>query len=292
MRVCATICRGDNMADRLTSLSVNNTLKAADYAQMRAAGIDCVEISMLDYMYDGLDINEVVNNAASAGIKVRSFHLRFYPFDKVDISSLDEEKRVYAVEYQKSFIKKVSEAGIHIFVIHPSGEPIAEAERDAKMLAAKRSLAELAAYADAFGSVIAVEDLPRTCLGNCSKEMLELLSADSRLRVTFDVNHLLKESHKDFVRAVGKYIVNTHFSDYDFIDERHWLPGEGDINWIELMDLLDEAGYEGAINYELSRTSPRFLTRERDIEYADIKRNHHCLENHLPLETFCTRQKI
>lgn len=281
------------MANRLTSVSVNNTLKAEDYASLHSAGIDCVEISMLDYMYDMLDINEVVRLASKAGVKVRSFHLRFYPFFNIDISNTDEEKRIYAVEYQKTFIKKVSAAGVRIFVIHPSGEPISDADRPARINAAKRSLKELAEYADKFGSVLAVEDLPRTCLGNCSKELLDLISVDSRLRVTFDVNHLLKETHREFVHTVGKYIVNTHFSDYDFIDERHWMPGEGDINWVELMDLLDEAGYEGAINYEINRDKEaRFLTRERKIEYTDIKKNHASLETRAPLETFCTRLPV
>ncbi|MBO4795021.1 MAG: sugar phosphate isomerase/epimerase [Clostridia bacterium] len=281
------------MANRLTSVSVNNTLNAEDYAALHSAGIDCVEISMLDYMYDTLDINEVVRLASGAGVRVRSFHLRFYPFSNIDISNTDEEKRVCAVEYQKSFIKKVSEAGVHIFVIHPSGEPISDEDRPARINAAKRSLKELAEYADKFGSVLAVEDLPRTCLGNCSKELLDLISVDSRLRVTFDVNHLLKETHREFVHAVGKYIVNTHFSDYDFIDERHWMPGEGDINWVELMDLLDEAGYEGAINYEINRDKEaRFLTRERKIEYTDIKKNHASLESRSPIETFCTRLPV
>lgn len=281
------------MANRLTSLSVNNTLTREDYAALHEAGVDCVEISMLDYMYDTFDIDEVVRLAKSAGVKVRSFHLRFYPFTTIDISNTDEEKRVYAVEYQKSFIKKVSSGGVHIFVIHPSGEPIADADRPARIAQAKRSLKELAEYADQFGSVIAVEDLPRTCLGNCSSELLDLISVDDRLRVTFDVNHLLKESHRDFVHAVGKYIVNTHFSDYDFKDERHWLPGEGDIDWVELMDLLDEAGYDGVINYEVNRgKDARFLTRERPVEYTDIKKNHVSLESRSAIETFCTRLPV
>ncbi len=278
------------MANRLTSLTVNNTLTAENYAAIHDAGIDCVEISLNDYMYDTLDIDQVVRLASEAGVRVRSFHLRYYPFEKIDISNTNEETRAFSVEYQMSFIKKVSLAGVHLFVIHASGEPIADADRPAKLAAAKRSLKELAEYADSFGSVIAVEDLPRTCLGNCSDELLDLISADPRLRVTFDVNHLLKESHRDFVKKIGKYIVNTHFSDYDFTDERHWLPGEGDINWVELMDLLDEAGYEGAINYELSLTKDaRFLTRERKLEYADIKKNHVSLENRTKPETFCTR---
>ena len=56
---------------------------------------------------------------------------------------------------------------------------------------------------------------------------MELISADDRLRVCFDTNHLLKESIIDFIYNVGDKIITTHVSDYARENERHWLPGEG-----------------------------------------------------------------
>ena len=47
--------------------------------------------------------------------------------------------------------------------------------------------------AQQLGQVIAVEDLPRTCLGRESSEMLELISVNDKLRVCFDTNHLLQK---------------------------------------------------------------------------------------------------
>ena len=41
------------------------------------------------------------------------------------------------------------------------------------------------------------------------------------------MNHLLGESHTDFMKALKHNIITTHLSDYDGVDERHWLPGEG-----------------------------------------------------------------
>ncbi|MBQ7792368.1 MAG: sugar phosphate isomerase/epimerase [Clostridia bacterium] len=69
----------------------------------------------------------------------------------------------------------------------------------------------------------------------------------------FDTNHLSKQKNEDFVTAVGDKIVTLHVSDYDYIDEKHWLPGGGDINWVRLMDAIDNADYAGPLMYELYR---------------------------------------
>ena len=63
--------------------------------------------------------------------------------------------------------------------------------------------------------------------------------------VCFDTNHLLLESHADFIGALGDRIATVHLSDYDGRDERHWLPGKGVIDWPALCRSLRRAGYLG-----------------------------------------------
>ena len=72
------------------------------------------------------------------------------------------------------------------------------------------------------------------------------------MRVCFDVNHLFHESHKDFIDALGEKIITLHISDYDYEDERHWLPGEGEINWEELVSLLKKINYQGVFMNEIN----------------------------------------
>ena len=116
-----------------------------------------------------------------------------------------------------------------------------------------------------------MEDLPRTCLGNCSAEILELLTADPSLTVCFDTNHLLGEPIADFVRAVGKKIETLHVSDYDFCNERHWLPYEGKVNWVELVEALEEVGYNGVWMYEIGFKASKNIDRDRDLNFDDFK---------------------
>lgn len=252
------------------------------FADCAEAGISCVELSPDSDAYDGIDYAALRRYSAESGVAIRSFHLPFLPFVALDISSLSSAIRKKSVQRDALLIKRAAEAGIGIFVIHASGEPILLA-REARMEAARESLAALAQVAASCGGVLAVEDLPRTCLGRNSEEILRLISADDRLRVCFDTNHLLGEPIPDFIAAVGDKIVSTHVSDYDFTDERHWLPGEGKIDWQALLSALGKTGYDGPWLYELGFRPPKSRPRERDLTPADFARNAKELFEGLPL---------
>ena len=114
-------------------------------------------------------------------------------------------------------------------------------------------------------------------MGNCSKEILELISAHENLRVCFDTNHLLSEDICDFIRNVGDKIVTTHISDYDYINERHWLPGEGSIDWKSVVSAFEEVGYDGYWLYEMELETPWSIERERNLTYSDFKYNYSSL---------------
>lgn len=260
------------MKRKLGLSSCGKALTRELFEQYAESGIDYMEISGQPSIYDSLDFPLLQKWASETGVVIRSLHLPFYPFDTYDISSLDENVRKAAISSHTRLIERASENGIKIFVIHPSGEPIDDSDRRRKIEVTKQSFSELADVCERLGSVLAVEDLPRTCLGNCSKELLELVE-DERLRVCFDTNHLLGEDIEHFILAVGDRFISTHVSDYDTINERHWLPGEGVINWIELIGALDKVGYDGPFLYEVHFEAPITIIRERALNCKDIRAN-------------------
>lgn len=239
-----------------------------DYAK---GGIWGMEISLRRAGYDELDFDEVRRLADKHGVRLWSLHLPFTGADYLDISNgeLAEE----TVAYHTELIRRASAVGIDKFIIHPSREPITPEDRPIRMQTAKNSLTRLAKVANELGVTIAVEDLPRTCLGNCSDEILELISVDPSLRVCFDTNHMLFEDPIEFVRRVGDKIVTVHVSDYDFTDEKHWLPGEGDLDWGAILKALTDVGYDGIWLYELGLESTKKITRERDLTCEDFYSN-------------------
>ena len=220
------------------------------FSDMASAGIKNIEISLDKKKSEALDYAQLKEWSEKYGVKLWSFHLPFWPFDEIDISSPAIAEKT--VSYLMGFIRKASEIGINKFVIHASGEPIKEEDRSLRMNIAKNSLYLLCEEAKKYGSVICVEDLPRTCLGRSSSDILELLTAHPDLRVCFDTNHLLDEKITDFIYAIGDKIVATHISDYDFNNERHWLPGEGKNDWLSIYHALKDVGYKGPWLYEIS----------------------------------------
>lgn len=243
----------------------DNTLKS-----IKEAGITAIELSYPDF--SDFDFKGAKELTDKYGIEIGSLHLPFAPFDKIDPSSLDKALREDTFKFFCDLIKKGSEIGINKFVVHPSGEPNPDNERAVRLENSAEILSRLADFAADYGAVIAVEDLPRSCIGNCSDEISYILGKNDKLRVCFDTNHLLSENIKDFIEKVGDKIITVHISDYDFINERHWLPGEGDINWQELYENLLKCGYNGVWLYEIGLNAPNTIDR-RKLEFKDFYNN-------------------
>lgn len=191
----------------------------------------------------------IKERADKAGITIWSAHLPFNT--QYDISTVDETIRREAVGKNiADMVLSANTIAPRYFVLHPSLEPISDEERPLRMEACRKSLQVLARKARELNAVLLVENLPRTCLANTSAEINYLIDSIDNIGICFDVNHLLKESHVSFVRNTAGKIKSTHMSDYDFIDEKHWLPGEGDIHWNELFTELIRSGYNGPFIFE------------------------------------------
>ena len=240
----------------------------ADYA---SAGITVMEISRSTEEYADMDFAQYVAWGEKYGVNVRSCHLPFMPFADLDLSAPAIAEKT--VEMLTGLIRRGAAAGIKLFVVHPSGEPIEEADRAARMACAKESLRALAEVADSVGAVVAVENLPRTCLGRNVEEMEELVGAHPSLRACFDTNHLLSGDPVELIHRLGDKIVTLHVSDYDFVNERHWLPGEGKLNWNAVVAALRQVGYSGPWLYELGFGCPGTIIRTRDLTCEDFAEN-------------------
>ncbi|MFA6948730.1 MAG: sugar phosphate isomerase/epimerase family protein [Eubacteriales bacterium] len=240
------------------STSSFGTLDRALFKTYADAGIGAMEISTdYDGYFKTLDFpnhaKEFGDLAKEAGVWLRSFHLPFG--SHLDVSSADAANREFTMKTNEILIEACARADISVVVIHPSSEPIADDARAERMKYSAENLGILARRCAELGMRLAVEDLPRTCLGHNSDEISALLSPNPELYITFDTNHLLIQDNIEFIRAVGAKIITTHVSDYDFIDERHLMPlTEGCKNdWKAIISALEAVGYDGVWNYELKR---------------------------------------
>lgn len=239
------------------ALSVGPGVMTAEcLAGLAKAGITEIELSSgaLDPFYTQLDYlnraGDISRMARENGVNISSVHLPFAPFGTLDPASLDNDMRAFATKTQSELIRAAGDAGVGIAVIHPSGEPYKEEERAKRLELACGVISALTDAATAAGVTLALENLPRTCLCRTYDEMQFFLERIPALRVCFDTNHCLTQDNTDYIRAVGERIVTLHVSDYDFIDEKHWIPGEGKNDWDGILRALEEVGYNGRFLYE------------------------------------------
>jgi sugar phosphate isomerase/epimerase len=214
-------------------------------------------ISHIEYFCDDGDRNHtnpqhiaaVKRAAADSGVTIWSCHA---PFGGTDISDLEESVRRSSVETIIEALDAAVELSVGRVVLHGSREPISDEQRPRRLVQCIRSLDELCKQASQRGLTLALELLPRTCLGNRTAEMRSILDAtDGDLRVCFDVNHItLYEGAREALTALGDRLETLHISDHDGVDERHWVPGRGIVDWPAFLAGLDDIGYEGCLMHE------------------------------------------
>ena len=234
----------------------------------KAAGLDYIEVTMNNVIGknpEGVSDRAklLMDEIQEAGLKVWSVHM---PYSRtLDISVLDDAKRAENVQYMKDMMRVAGTFQPQCIVLHPSSEPIYPDERDQRLANSHAAIGELAAVAKEIGATLCVENLPRTCLGQNGEEMMKLIEGYDEVGLCFDTNHLLYQSHADYLKAVDKGKIKTvHLSDYDFADERHLIPGKGLIDNKALWTGIKENGYDGIMMFECYG-EPEELFGARDI---------------------------
>lgn len=223
------------------------------------AGIDAIELaSLAPARIDEYDFAGIRRECDKYGVELRSFHL---PFNREqNIGHPDAELRARSLEVYKHSIDIAASIGAKICVVHPSSEPNEDEMREALFSYCAENLAVLCEYANKHGIELAMENLPRTCLCNTPDEVIRMLTLIPNLKTCFDMNHFLpwKGIVPDNVgyiyrlkEEVGDRLVTMHASDYDFVDERHMFPLDGQNDWRGIIRALIDTGYNGYFNYEI-----------------------------------------
>ena len=242
-------------------------------AEMKRLGFDCVDLDLCSiYNRDMIVQSHALIPKAfeliqKSGLQLNGVHLPFGGHR--DYSSLDAGYRAQLLEHTREMLQITDAYRPYCYIAHGSAEPIAPREREAKLRALGETLAELSEYTDRY---ICVENLPRTCLLNTSKEHISVVDAANKpnIKACCDVNHFLHEPAEDALLKLGDRVKTLHISDHDYIDERHVLPGDGKIDWMKLIAALEKIGYQGVFNYEIVREIKEYVF----YTFADIKRNY------------------
>lgn len=193
----------------------------------------------------------------SARNLIHSLHAPFGP--KYDLSSPDAGIRKAGVDACAKVAEVLAKLGGRTLVVHGSARV---AEPDKMPDYASRSAKSIGLIADEcgkFGVQVAVEVLAGHAVGSSGPELCALMELIGRpnVGVCIDVNHVFPPDRLiPTVHLLGPRILTLHISDYDGTNERHWLPGQGIMDYAGLVPALRAVGYPGPFLYEVRMDAP------------------------------------
>lgn len=220
-----------------------------DFATLEELGFWGVELNMADPAR--FDIGDVQNFLAEYDLKLSMYAsgLTAKTFD-LSLSSEDETNRGLAVEKARQMISLIAGTGAGIILGYMKGGPGFEKGPAAAQL--KKSLAELVDDAVASEVPLLVEATNRyeATLANSLDDAWEIAAPFEGRNVyilpdTFHMN--IEEA--DMEDAIRRHL--DHFISFHVSDNNRFFPGFGAIDFAEVMEMLDRAGFEsGRIGIE------------------------------------------
>ena len=234
-------------------------------------------------------INDPQSEARIEGVATLLADLGMTPWQghvllRLNVAAFDETKRREDLEIGLRWLGPCATLGIQNAVIHPGGtEGYGSVSEYREMRRLNReAFSALAERAEQVGIRLAVENMAD---GHCPglrrfgahiSELRELIEevGSSCVGICFDSSHanIQRLDLPAAVRECGDLLWATHMSDNDGAGDRHWMPFQGKIGWEEIVDALEEIGYEGLFNLEIpgERDCPREV---RDMKMAYVARS-------------------
>ena len=247
------------------AVSINNFGETFERAREYAAAFEKskvkrIELSFFPFVEDSelSKIHGIVSRELKAAgtAEFASIHLPFMGGNKSwDPSDVNEELRKDVSRRFAEMIRKNEDLMAPEVTLHCSMEPPLE-EHPSRVDQVCRTLEELMPLAEELNFSFNVEYLPRRCVGNCPEELLAVASRfdHHHVGICMDVNHVMSryEELPEIIGQLSPYIRAFHLSDYDGIDEKHWFPGQGIINWTAVMGAIKAMKNDPLLIFETS----------------------------------------
>lgn len=226
-----------------TSAITTTYLSQASVEALRKSKIKNLEISLhpfVENVEEAVISQTLTRQLLREGtIRPASVHLPFFSSTQIwDPSALDNELRKDVSMRFAKLIRDCSDFMAPLATLHASHEPPIE-EHKKRIDQTCRTIEELVPLAEELNFSINVEYLPRTCLGNSVEELQTIVKRfdPKHVGICFDVNHIMDHHRElpDMITELAPRIRSFHISDYDGVDELHWIPGQGINDWSEIM---------------------------------------------------------
>lgn len=202
------------------------------------------------------------------GLLLENIHV---PFNNSDaLWSEQESVRNAIVQSHIAWLYDCAQFGIPRMVMHLNDgvNPPAPNRQGLK------SMGKLVQVAEKLQITIAIENTRRS---DYISYVLRSIQSNY-LGFCFDSSHhrLTNKENYQLLKDYGDRLVATHISDNDGIEDRHWLPGNGIIDWAEVSRYFPKA-YDGCLTLEVCPTveerkaSPQEFLKEAYQKVSDVQ---------------------
>lgn len=206
-------------------------------------------------------------------VEISSIHIPFMPFVEWAYASPVEAVRRHAAKKLLDWLEGTRDCKCRLYTLHGSGEPVADLDRKTALAALRRTLEEILPFFVEIGACVNVELLPRSCIGRTPEELEAAVAGfpEKNVGICFDVNHLCgaPERVPEYIARLAPRIRSLHLSDYDGIDECHWYPGLGVLDWAAIMAEVKQLPNEALLIFESAgflQTGKRLISGSRILE--------------------------
>jgi sugar phosphate isomerase/epimerase len=226
----------------------------------RAAGIESLELCDYhpNFDYDDDSFRTFVGGALrELEFHLNSIHIHLRHRDPAcDLASIDVAQRERSVAEHKKTVNFAADLGGCILVTHdidiPEPDDPESSSRRAAFVDGVRAVAD---YAEAKGVRLALENLSSGYTREPDRLVALMGELDStNVGVVIDTGHRsLSGDPAAALRTVGRHLITLHLHDNHGERDEHLLPGQGAIDWVDVMQALRDIDYGGEFMYEIGR---------------------------------------
>jgi len=239
---------------------------------VQEAGLESVEIFCTPRHLDISNPEQV----QEAGLKIRELGLRnntmHAPVTVGDLSNPDESQREETMMACQKALDAAMLLGATTVTFHPAsieGEMIDAQERYVSLI---ETLRDLSGYAEDRDVKIAIENLPSPFFGSDPYDLYKKINdADlPNVGLCLDIGHAFVGEHfPTLFDQLGDKVYTVHASDNRGRVDEHMTPGEGYIDWNQIIAGLKQINYQGPFIIEVRDGRPTHELLQDAVDFAD-----------------------
>ncbi|MBV1758256.1 MAG: sugar phosphate isomerase/epimerase [Dethiosulfatibacter sp.] len=185
---------------------------------------------------------DLINEVNRFGLTIENIHLPYYEIHHLWDNTL---KTIDVIKAIKEGIDDCYRFGIEGIVIHIENDLLINYNKNIGL----ENLRRLVHEAEKKDVLIAIENTKNNQIVDYVFEELK----NNHLKFCYDSSHdWLKDGSKsEMILKYADRLQYLHLSDNDLEFDRHWIPGEGLIQWGKVVENLKLAKYNGTISFEV-----------------------------------------